>query len=556
LLDRLGLATAAAIYAVITALLFRDLLPAVHTHLLDLGDPLLNASILAWNARQVPLTESWWNFPSFAPLSGVTAFTEHLLATYPVASPIIWATGNAVLAHNVLQLGSFVLNGTATFALVRGLTRSTAAALVGGLAFAFSPYISVQLSHLQMLIAWGMPMALLALHRYLEAPRWRWLLAFATGWAVTALANAYMLVFFPLLVALWAIWIVPPSRWTRLVAPAVAAVLVVAAMTPLLYGYVVRQSAYGLTRSYDEILFYATAIRDVASISPRGILWRGWLRSKPVEGAIFPGLAIAALAIVAVAAAVRRVTRKKGSWRDPVFFYAAAAFLLWLLVLGPEPRWADEPLTTLGPYRALMWLPGVESIRVPPRAWLPATLCLAVLAGYGVAALQRRAGNVGRTMVVLAAVLVLAEGWFTEDVDPAPSVMQAGVIPRDAVVLDLPIEQFWVNTIAQYRAVIGGYRAVAGFSGYAPPHFERLRHQVADHDEEALNTYRRLADLYVIVRPEARAELADWIASREGATHLLTAPEWRLYRLPRLPGGSGTMPLPLPQPGSPAFAIH
>src|SRR4029434_9370737 len=118
---------AATCYVLITALLFHNLLPVVTTHLFgDLGDPLLNTSILAWNAKHLPLTSDWWNFPAFAPLSGVTAFTEHLIAAYPVTSPVIWITGNAVLAYNLLLPGCFVLNGTATFALVRELTGSAA----------------------------------------------------------------------------------------------------------------------------------------------------------------------------------------------------------------------------------------------------------------------------------------------------------------------------------------------------------------------------------------------------------------------------------------------
>jgi hypothetical protein len=216
-----------------------------------------------------------------------------------------------------------------------------------------------------------------------------------------------------------------------------------------------------------------------------------------------------------------------------------------------------------------MWLPGADTIRVPPRAWLPATLCLAVLSGFGISALFRAVsswapastgapGSARRASgLVLAAVsaLVLAEGWFIIGAEPAPQVMPSGIVPRGAVVLDLPIEQFWKNATAQYRAVMGGYRSVAGFSGYAPPHFELLRHQVADHHDEALTAYRRLADLYVIVRSDARAELADWIATREGAVHLLTTPEWRLYRLARVAGGAAAMPLPLPLPGSRPFAI-
>jgi hypothetical protein len=161
-------ALAAALgYSLITALLFRNLLPVLTTDLYsDIGDPLLNCAVLAWNATHVPLTDGWWNFPSFAPLSGVTAFTEHLLGAYPVASPVIWTTGNPVLAYNVVLLLCFPLNGIATFALVRELTGSAIAAFVAGLAFAFAPFHAEHLSHVQTLMAFGMPLALFGLHRY------------------------------------------------------------------------------------------------------------------------------------------------------------------------------------------------------------------------------------------------------------------------------------------------------------------------------------------------------------------------------------------------------
>ena len=127
------MAFAALCYIGVTLLLFRNLLPVLTTNLpSDLGDPLLNTAILAWNAKHLPLTPDWWNFPAFAPLSGVTAFTEHLLGAYPLSSPIIWETGNAVLAYNVLLLACFPLNALATYALVRELNGSAPGALSVG----------------------------------------------------------------------------------------------------------------------------------------------------------------------------------------------------------------------------------------------------------------------------------------------------------------------------------------------------------------------------------------------------------------------------------------
>ena len=180
----MALPAAALLYVAITALLFRNLLPGITTHLYsDLGDPLLNTAILAWNAAYLPLSAGWWNFPSFAPLSGVTSFTEHLLLTYPIAAPIVWITGNPVLAHNITFLAAMPLNGVAAFALARELlgdhVRSvrlqpdhvSGAAFIAGLAFAFAPYQSVHLSHLQQMTTFGMPFMLLWLHRYLRTGR-------------------------------------------------------------------------------------------------------------------------------------------------------------------------------------------------------------------------------------------------------------------------------------------------------------------------------------------------------------------------------------------------
>ena len=224
-------------YAVVTALLFRNLLPDLTTHLYsDLSDPLLNTAILAWNATHLPLTDAWWNFPAFAPLSGVTAFTEHLLLTYPVASPVIWLTGNPVLAYNIVFLIAPPLNGVAAFALGRELTGSRAAAFIAGLAFAYAPYQSVQLSHIQYMPTFGMPLALLWLHRYLQTERRQALVWFGGGWLITALASSSLLVFFPVLVLLWGVWFVRPRKWRRLVGPVVTAGVASLPLVPLLWG--------------------------------------------------------------------------------------------------------------------------------------------------------------------------------------------------------------------------------------------------------------------------------------------------------------------------------
>jgi hypothetical protein len=528
------MALAALCYLLITALLFRNLLPHIATHLFgDLGDPLLNTAILAWNATHVPLTRDWWNFPAFAPLSGITAFTEHFLGAYPLTSPVIWMTGNAVLAYNLLELTCFTLNGVAAYALVRELTASRAGAFVGGLAFAFAPFVGEHVTHVQMLMAYGMPFALLGLHRYLKEQRPRYLLWFGIGWLDVLLSNAYLLVFFPILVALWALWFFrrPDVRaWINI---ALTTVIATAPVVPLLLGYRLRQTAYGLSRGLDEIRQWSAAFGSIAGITHRSLLWRGWLPDTFYEASLFPGFAIAALVLLGLLNRRRRT----------MLFYLVGAWAMWWLALGPER----------GPYWLLLKVPGAQSIRVPARAWLPATVCLAVCAGFGGAWLahHRRA----RWLIAPLAALIVAEAWFAAPSLPAPA-RQRLAIPVDALVLDLPLEAGYLNADPQYLAVLGKYRVLNGYSGYEPPHFEPLRAALAAHRPDALAPFRALTDIYVIARPQVDRATRAWLEAQPGLELLSPAGDWTLYRLPRTGSEAPLrLPLPLPKAGEAALAV-
>ena len=170
----------------------------------------------------------------------------------------------------MLQLLTLPLNAVAAFALVRELTGSWVGAFIGGLAFAFAPFTGEHVPHIQMLMAFGMPLALYGLHRYLKYGAARGLVWFGLGWLSVTLSNAYMLVFFPILVALWAIWFFRRADavdGSRSRSPRVVATL---PRRPLLIGYHLRQAAYGLFRGYPEIVRRAPASnRSPASISER-----------------------------------------------------------------------------------------------------------------------------------------------------------------------------------------------------------------------------------------------------------------------------------------------
>ena len=84
-------------YSLLAAVAAWPLLRDSGTHIAsDAGDPILNTSIVVWNAKTLPYTQAWWTAPHFHPATDTTTFTENLLGVYPLSSPIYWLTGNGL----------------------------------------------------------------------------------------------------------------------------------------------------------------------------------------------------------------------------------------------------------------------------------------------------------------------------------------------------------------------------------------------------------------------------------------------------------------------------
>src|SRR5262249_33534266 len=130
-------------------------------------------------------------------------------------TPLIWLTGNALLAYNVAFFVSFPLSGLAAYFLTFTIARRHELAFVAGLAFAFAPYRMAQFAHVQVMSPYWMPIALGALHRALEDDRWRWAGLFGLAWAMQALTCGYYFFYLSVLVAFWLIWFAVRREHTR-----------------------------------------------------------------------------------------------------------------------------------------------------------------------------------------------------------------------------------------------------------------------------------------------------------------------------------------------------
>ena len=312
----------------------------LRTHLPhDLGDPVVTLTLLQWNTETRVFTERWWNGVGFYPLPDTMTLSDPRLGLSLLGAPVSWATGSAVAMYNVLYILSFVLSGLAAHALVFALTRTHAAAFVAGCAFAFAPFRAAHLAHLELLASYWMPVALLALHRWIEDRRAAWLALYSVSLALQGLFCAYYLPMFAVLVGAWVLWFAAGRVSVRQLAVfAAASVAGAGAMLPLFLRYRAAHEALGFARGLGEIEVYSADLAGLWAIAPELRFWPA-VAAKNAEGYLFPGVTIVLLVVMlalrtrAAAQQSRRLQRARVSLLG--FSAIVAGIALVALAYGP-----------------------------------------------------------------------------------------------------------------------------------------------------------------------------------------------------------------------------
>ncbi len=204
--------------------------------------------------------------------------------------------------------------------------------------------------------------------------------------------------------------------------------------------------------------------------------------------------------VMALTPGIRDTLRRQ--WT--LVFYLLGTVLMWLCALGPNIFYMGRDTSAVGPFLALMQLPGADGLRVPARFWIIAVLGLSVVAGLVTARLAAaRNRPLARALVAVAAVAILADGWVTvlpvatAPVLPVPAVTLAG-----RTVMELPIGDT-LDIPSTYFAATGGWRMINGYSGYHPSYYPALNYAVRFEEGTAFEPFRALGDLDVLVSSKA-----------------------------------------------------
>lgn len=447
-----ALALAFLAYTSLAAVVTFPLVLRLSSHLpRDLGDPRAVTAILRWNARVMPLTEQWWDGFGFFPMGGMMAFSEHFLGASLIATPLQWAGLGAVSAYNVTFLASFGLCAVAAHALGFALTRRHDAAVLCGLAYGFTPVRIGHIEHLELLLGYGMPLALAALHRYATTQRGVWLFVFGAAVLVQALSTSYYALFFTVFCALWLVWFMRLPDWRRVAMITAAGVTAGAFIAPIVLHYRQIHGRFEWRRDlHEELVRFSADLSSFLSAAPFSALW-GWT-ATPMNGAerqLFPGLTITALALAGLVMLVRTTSPARGG----VTLFSRVCWGLALVV-----ALIAASAATAGPWRLdAGWL------RVSVTVWhKPLSLALAfALMAMATSSTFRSAA---RDRSPLAFYLVAALVFLLCSLGPEPTAWGERMLyqPPYAWLMRLPLFADSVRVPARFAMLLALALAAAG----------------------------------------------------------------------------------------------
>jgi hypothetical protein len=379
-----------ALYALFTAVFFREWLPHLSTSLI--GPPEDNM-------------QDFWGtyYTAAAPRAGPYFFTN--LIRFPEGTPLYYhaialpkvfvillvtkAIGTdlptLVLLHNLALLVSFPLSGLGAYYLARHLTGSGIAGLVAGFVFAFNPaHIMHTLHHLPFSSMEFIPFFVLAYLHALQRRSSGWLAGAVVFYALSVLSHVYYAFYLAYFIVFHTIVDMVRSRsvptgW-RLVVPVGCLVGSAVVLSPLFVPMVVaaldNPSVYAVGRGQvaDLFAFAAFPPYHLLSFLGEGVYWR--MTANAWEGTVYLGVANAA-----VVGWLLLSGKARGDRLVPYLLLGMVVF--GVLSVGGRLHVLGQPTLPM-PEGLLSQLPFFSNVRGPSRAIVMVYLFLAVLVGHAI----------------------------------------------------------------------------------------------------------------------------------------------------------------------------
>ena len=436
----------------------------------------------------------------YHPYPNTLAYSENLIGSALFAAPVIWLTGDLVLAMNLVALLTCMLCGTGAYLLARRWQLSPPAAFICGIVFAFAPPRFFRMGQLHTTAVQWIPFTLAFLHGYVErglstqdAPRTehpslktgrrRTDLLLAIGcFSLQVLSSGHGAAFLAVAIVILLAWrfaFGQPFAWRQWLRDCGAAgAYLLAPSIWILLPYRAAQTDAGLRRGY--LSDAMPAVNDfLASPSRVHVHLQQWLLGRTVNDSanafLFPGVLVVVLAVIAIISWRPR----HDTWRASAtgFFLVLALISTLMFVTWPVDTW-----------RHVYWLPGFNFIRVPSRFIVLVMLCLGMLAAAAFDRHTRRFSDRGRLTAAGVVSLLLLGEYSSHPFGGVPFAMNVPAIdrwldtqPKPFVVAEMPVPSpgnLGAFERSQTRAMLHStahwQRTVHGYSGIRRPLHDQL----------------------------------------------------------------------------------
>ena len=256
---------------------------------------------------------------NISPYNHTLAYAENLMGGAVMSAPIVWLTGNLVLASNAAALASCVLCALGAYMLVGAPARPGCGRLArrgAHLRIFAAPILPSRAAHLTA-VQW-LPFCLASMHAYFDSgdrrdPRWA--CAFFTLQVYTSGHGAVFTTVCLVLLAGWRVALGDPiAPLMRLRDLGVSGTLILVLALLMFIPYRAVQSEMGLRRSTSEAMIFAPNVESfLASPSHVDQLLTPFLTNRRVldeaKALLFPGylpLALAAIGVWSIGWPLRR----------------------------------------------------------------------------------------------------------------------------------------------------------------------------------------------------------------------------------------------------------
>lgn len=499
----------------------------------DEGDPYMIAWTLWWDYHQT-FTDPLHLFQAniFYPCKYTLAFSEHDYGIALLFFPLFAAGLRPLTVHSFATFFGFAFSGYAQFRLTRTLTRSTGAAWVSGIFFAFVPYRFNLLSHLHYLFAGWIPLLLEALVLFVRRrswPRAAWLgVAFVMN-ALTCISY-FILTLMPL--ALSAVFLIFHYRvardrnfWIR-----GGTALGIASLTllPFMLPYYFVMKLYGFIRTADEVASNSPTPLTWLVADDRNKIWRGLgdaitgTRKEP----LFPGLLALLLSLPALASPKPKTQRGD----------AVALGLIWIICGFLGSLGMNFFLN-----RVLYdFVPLFRAIRIPAHWAMITYVGLGLLAGLGSKriaekVLKENPNSRKATMVfVLIAIALLFElraaplSFVRGKVYPdgitlklKQTSMKGGIVELPIVGEEMNLHRYMLRSADHQKPL------VMGNSSFTSPQMQQIEAFVAENpiNDRLLDLLEEIPASYLVIHsslvpPEQRVDYESFLARASNSNRL------------------------------------